>query len=57
MYLLEYRDGKVYRITANPEMGLDGDYVTKLPINLETLLERDLIEQESENSYILKGVN
>jgi len=58
MYLLEYNEqGQISVITVDPPRGLAGVYVNKLPMDLEELLERDLIEQIEPNKYKIKGVN
>jgi len=58
MYLLEYNEqGHISVITVDPPRGLAGVYVNKLPMDLEELLERDLIEQIETKKYKIKGVN
>lgn len=59
MYLLEFdNNGVLCKITPNPELGLVGAYVDKLPMSVEDMLEDDLVEEvveENKIKYIIKG--
>ena len=59
MYAIEYNEqGKPYKITVNPSMGLAGIYVDKLPISIEDLLSSNSVEEftdeNNEKYYIIK---
>lgn len=58
MYLIEYNEqGKPYKITVEPQEGLAGLYLDKLPIDLETMIAKNLVIEEIKNkTYIIKGV-
>ena len=54
MYLLEYDvQGKLIKVTPNPEMGLVGAYVNELPITIEQLKTQAYVEElTDENNKI-----
>jgi hypothetical protein len=60
MYLIEYNaQGKPYKITPSPAMGLGGIYVNELPVALEELLSNNSVDEFTDENnkkyYIIKG--
>jgi len=59
MYLLEYDlNGKLIKITPNPERGLVGAYVNQLPISIEQLKTQTYVEELTDkNNKIYYKIN
>lgn len=59
MYLLEYDvQGKLIKVTPDPERGLAGAYVNQLPITIEQLKTQSYVEElTNEQNKIYYKIN